>query len=276
VKNWLPLLADYLGLIKRCKVEYLLRNGVRFLVRTKSKDKSMILEVWVDKCYTPPGFEIHENDVIVDIGAHIGAFSIYAANRAKTGLVYSLEPVTDNFELLQHNVQLNRITNIIPVKKAVTKYTGTREMFVQLEDTTMHSFYNPKGLASKTLVSTITLADFMRNYSIDHIDFLKMDCEGAEYEILMGCPDGLLNRIRRISFESHPRGGIYNQNTIAEFLKKKGFKVALDPSMGIVYASRRENNVKNNSCLSCAQEDHSNREARFYTIFSEPSGKPID
>ena len=198
----------------------------------------MILEVWVDKCYTPPGFEIHDNDLIVDVGAHIGTFSIYAANRAKKGLVYSLEPVTDNFELLQHNIQLNRITNVIPVKKAITKYTGHREIFVQLGDTTMHSFYNPKGIARKMRVSTITLADFMRDYSIDHIDFLKMDCEDTEYEILIGCSDRTLNRIRKISFESHPRDGIYNQNMIAKFLKDKGFRVALDPSMNIVYASR--------------------------------------
>lgn len=238
IKNWFTFLADYFGLVKKGEIKYILRNGIQFLTRAKSKDKSMLLEVWIDKSYTPPGFEIHENDLIVDIGAHIGSFSIYAAGFAKRGLVYSLEPVHSNFELLERNVELNGFTNIVPVEKAVTEKSGQREIFVQLGDTTMHSFYNPRGKSRKTLVRTITLADFMRDYSIDQIDFLKMDCEGSEYEILIGCPDQILERIKRISMESHPLGGSQNQNWMIKHLKKKGFKVTLNPSIKTVYAWR--------------------------------------
>jgi FkbM family methyltransferase len=241
VKNWLPFLADYCGLIKTGKVKCFLRNGVKFLMRTKSKDKSVILEVWVDKCYNPPGFEIHENDLVVDVRAHIGSFSIYAARLAKQGLVYSIEPVSDNFELLERNAELNGITNIVPVNKAITESSGQREIFVQLEDTTMHSFYNPKGEARKTLVRTTTLEDFIRDYSIDKIDFLKMDCEGSEYEIFMGCPNEILDKIERISMESHPMSGNRNQKMMATYLERRGFKVILNPKIGTLYAFRREN-----------------------------------
>ncbi|MFB3888669.1 MAG: FkbM family methyltransferase [Candidatus Bathyarchaeia archaeon] len=241
VRNWVRFLMDYSGLAGKGEVTYFLRNGLKFLARTNSKDKAVILEIFADRSYTPPGFEIHENDLIVDVGAHIGSFSIFAANAAKHGRVYALEPVPDNFLMLQRNIQLNGISNIVPVQKAMAQSSGEREIFVQLGDTTMHSFYNSRGEARKTLVKTTTLADFLRDYSIDRIDLLKMDCEGSEIEILMGCPDDVLARVKRISMESHPLNGTYSGVSMKDHLEQKGFTVTSNPSMGTIYAYRREN-----------------------------------
>lgn len=238
VKNWMAFFSDYLGWAKRKTVVYNLRNGVKFLVRTGSKDKSMILEIWADKCYTPPGFEIQEHDLIVDIGSNIGAFSIFASGYAKKGTVYSIEPVTENFELLERNSKLNKITNIVLIRKAITESSGERQIFVQLGDTTMHSFYNPKGESKKTTVNTLSLNNFMELYKIEKIDFLKMDCEGSEYEILFGTPEKTLRKIKKISMESHPLDEKRNLDSMEKYLEQKGFKVSSNRKIGILYASK--------------------------------------
>ncbi len=238
VRNWYDLLADYLGLLRQQEKVYILRNGAKFLARTGSKDKSMILEIWIDKCYTPNGFEIRERDLVVDIGSHIGTFSIYAAQRAKLGTVYSIEPVVDNFELLKQNLGLNNLENCVPIQKAITGRSGKRQIFVQQGDTTMHSFYNPKGRAKKTVVGTLSLGDLIKYYKIDFIDFLKMDCEGTEYEILFSTEDENFDKIGRISMESHPIDASRNVGSMKSFLESKGFEVKTNSNFGTLYARK--------------------------------------
>ena len=65
----------------------------------------------------------------------------------------------------------------------------------------------------------------MNREKINSIDFLKLDCEGAEYEILFKCPDKILNRIKIISMEYHEIDKKRNKKTLIRFLKSKGFKV---------------------------------------------------
>lgn len=63
----------------------------------------------VNKQYTPKGFEIKSHEIIIDIGAHIGCFSVFAGRHAREGLVISYEPAEDNFRQLQKNIQLNGV-----------------------------------------------------------------------------------------------------------------------------------------------------------------------
>lgn len=234
----MPFLKDYLGLLKAPSSICFLRNGTGFFTRPKTKDKSMMLEIWVDRCYTPENFQIQDDDVVVDVGSNIGSFSVYAAQLAKLGVVYSLEPVTSNFEILKQNLNLNKIRNCIPIKKALTGSSGKREIFVQMNDTSMHSFYNPKGIAEKVLVDTLSLDDFMRIYHIEFIDFLKMDCEGSEYEILYNTNESIFEKIGKISMECHPLYGRNSIDSMKNFLTSKGYKIKTNDDSGILYAIR--------------------------------------
>jgi FkbM family methyltransferase len=226
------------------------KNGIKFGVRPKTIDKEIVDEVFLNRFYTPRGFEINEEDIVVDIGAHIGVFSIFASELAKKGKVYSVEPMPGNIEMLKNNMSINKIENIVPINMAVSNKRGKRKIILG-KSTGMHSFY--LGKSSKTLeVQTICLQDIVEEYKIPRIDFLKVDCEGAEYEILFDCPKHILNIVERMCLEWHNIDSDRNILTLKRFLEEKGFDTGfrMGPGnflvTGYLYASRRNSAISKN------------------------------
>jgi FkbM family methyltransferase len=142
--------------------------------------------------------------------------------------------VPENFALLKENLAMNGITNVIAYPYAVSDKTGTKELHMNAANTGGHSFY---GEGEAKNVGTISLADLMQLNGLDRIDFLKMDCEGAEYEILFGCPASVLSRIGRIAMEYHNLGEGRNCGAMTAFLERNGFKVH-GGAQGMIYAVR--------------------------------------
>ncbi len=76
------------------------------------------------------------------------------------------------------------------------------------------------------------------------MDFLKIDCEGAEYDILFDCPKSILNIIKKIAMEVHTLDKKRNMSIMADFLKKEGFDIEIKPIgdgslINLVYAVRK-------------------------------------
>ena len=69
------------------------------------------------------------------------------------------------------------------------------------------------------------MADYCREKKIDAIDFLKVDCEGAEYDILLNLDDHLLSRIKKIAMETHDDVNEHRHGELVEFLRAHGFFV---------------------------------------------------
>lgn len=205
IKNWPVYIFDRLRLIKGKFIIYYFRNGQKMKIRAgttdRIPDRIPINEVFVYNDYTPKGFEIKGQDVVVDIGAHIGSFSVFASRFASK--VYSFEPVNDNYVILQENLEMNKIKNVYSFKMAVSDKTGEKELFICDNNCGGHSFYINGKSSKKTMVPTISLEDLMVSNNIYAIDFLKMDCEGAEYDILLNCPKRILDKIKKISMEYH-------------------------------------------------------------------------
>src|SRR3990167_6652949 len=89
-----------------------LRDGTKFLRRAGSFDRFVIWEVWSLHDYDKGGFEIKPKDTVIDIGAQIGAFSVYAAKKASKGKVIAYEPFLESFKILETNRKLNKIKNL--------------------------------------------------------------------------------------------------------------------------------------------------------------------
>lgn len=237
IKNPQDYLLDYLGM-KQGNFYYKMRDGSKYIVRGMTNDRNIFNEVLIHKIYNPPGFEIKKGDIVMDIGAHIGTFSIFASQYAKA--VYSFEPVPENFHLLQENIQANQKSNIISVNKAVSLASGKRDLFIDKENRGGHSFYSDSDKKSANIVAqTVSLTDFFAEQKIAKIDFLKIDCEGGEYDILFGCPKSALNIIDKISMEYHPIDQARNARTLKAFLESNGFSVNLVESMNLLYAARK-------------------------------------
>jgi len=240
LQNWPLYFADRLRLVRGRYIVYVLRDGTRYRLRPNGMDRIILHEVWVRKIYTPSGFEVRDNSVVVDIGAQVGMFTIFAAKQAGNGKVYAFEPEPENFELLRQNIELNGAANVIPAKKAVSERKGRATLFICKDNSGGHSLYGAEN-GAKIEVQTVSLKDIFEDNGLAKIDFLKMDCEGAEYGILLNCPDSILGRISRISMEYHNIDNKKNVSSLKKFLAGKGFEVktkAFDDIVGMIYAKR--------------------------------------
>lgn len=237
IKNYPLYLKDYFGKIKNKYALYKLRNGLRYKLRGGSTDRFIINEVWIHKSYNPKGFEIKQNDIVVDIGAHAGIFTILASYYAKDGKVYAFEPMKENYELLKENIKLNYAKNIEPINKAVSAKSGKLKFYVsQTKNKGQNSLYKLSDTQKQISVGKISFKDFIKK--IPRIDFLKIDCEGAEYEILFSLSKAEFQKIKKISMEFHNYGK-YTGKDLAKVLHSNNFKVKLiqDGKMfGRIYA----------------------------------------
>ncbi len=242
VKNWPSFFVEWSKLTgRRGPFVMKMRDGMRLLVRPRSEDKSLIREVVLNREYAPEGFEIGSHDTVIDIGAHIGTFTITSARSAREGIVYAFEPVQANYELLLRNIELNNLKNVVPTKTAVAKDTGKGEMFVQEDATTGHSFHY-RCNRNPVVVDTTSLEGFVDRAGIKKIDFLKMDCEGAEYDILTNCPERIFSMIQRIGMEYHFCEDKKNPQVLVDILEDNGFKVTMSSPKewgGLIFATKR-------------------------------------
>ncbi len=204
IKNWKIPILHYFGLRKKEDiVEF--KNGVRCIIRNKS-DSIAFLEVfflntndWIEE------FKIKEKDIVVDIGAHVGYFSIYSSINAKNGKIFAFEPYSKSFEVLKKNLEINQITNVIPQNLGVTKESGTSTLYFKKNYAIGNSIYKNTDSDSNIEIKTISLQDIIKNNSLQRINILKLDCEGAEYQILLNLDHQTLEKIDKIVSEIHPR-----------------------------------------------------------------------
>lgn len=224
-KNWPIYFCDYLGFIKKRNIVYKDRNNTKYIIRAGTPDRLVVNDIILHKCYNKHGFEFKDDDLIIDIGAHIGIFSILASKFVRRGKIFSLEPALENFILLKNNVKINNVKNIVAINKAVSNKSGKKTLFTSSDSNVSHSFFKELSSGNKILVNTISLNDFIRKYNIKKIDFLKMDCEGAEFEILFGCSKKTLALIKKIGMEYHNIDDKKNVHKLKYFLEDNGFKI---------------------------------------------------
>jgi FkbM family methyltransferase len=219
---------DYFGFLNKGNLIYTVRKN-KYSTRLKTRDCATIAEVELLAVYQPDDFEIKEHDTVIDIGAHIGTFSVQAAKSAYKGKIYSFEPFPENFSLLQQNLQLNKIENVTPYRTAISDCGGFAPLFISKDNSGGHSLIKNAPAVRNSInsirVETKALEQIVQENKIKHINFLKMDCEGSEYNILLSTPEGLFKKIDKISVECHNIGKISNKKIVNELLEKRGFDI---------------------------------------------------
>ncbi len=175
IRNWPVYFLDYAGLMKDNRVVYIFNSGTKISTRLGTSDRNIINEVWLTDVYQPKGFEIKKGDIVLDIGAHIGTFSLLASLVADA--VYAYEPAPENFEVLQQNITMNRAKNIIAMRAAVAGVAGSRELFLRANDPCMHSMYFKSPLTTK--ITATSLEEIVTKNNIDHIITFSKTLENA-------------------------------------------------------------------------------------------------
>ena len=220
-KNWIYFFLSRFG---REEGILYLRNGCKFKFRVRKGDRAAINEVFLLHSYgmRTRKFAIGEEDIVLDIGAHIGSFTIYAARKCKNGRIYAVEPVKDNFDLLCENIRLNNLSNVIPINAALGASETQKQIFLN-DLITASLVWQSTGKTE--WVKVITLDTLFNDHHLDRIDFLKMDCEGSEFDILMNANKETIGKIFRIALEFHNIGPSKNAVALSNFLRELGFQV---------------------------------------------------
>ena len=162
--------------------------------------------------------------VAFDIGANIGYYVILESKMCKK--VYAIEPEISNFNLLNKNISLNKLSNVITFNKAISDKLGDIDFFISVKSN-MHSIYSDykdNNIVEKIKVKALSLDEFCIQNNV-YPDFLRMDIQGGEYQVFKGMND-ILKKSLIIFMELHPQmmkeeHTLYILNT----LKTNGFDV---------------------------------------------------
>ena len=166
---------------------------------TSLADLFVIKEVFIHETYKDILPLLTEGDVrFVDIGANLGSFSIWLAQQCNVVSSYCFEPEPDSFRLLSFNLSLNGCEGVTPIHAAVG---GTqREISIQLKSsspggTSIYSDGCSDAVqdSSRTRIKVVAFSQWL-NEAATPFDLLKLDCEGAEWEIVRACGHILAER----------------------------------------------------------------------------------
>lgn len=238
IENWHTVMLDWSGFVHQPYV-LRMRNGVRFLIRPGIIDFGSIYEVFIEDCYKLRSLNrIMPGDVAVDIGANIGAFSAAALKAGAS--VHAFEPQPETFKALKANLGLQQNGRWKAHQSAVGSKKGTATLYFGKSPVlaTLHRGLFPADNTDSVVVEMTTLQDIVSAMPGQRIDVLKMDCEGAEFDILENAPDSAFSRIGRIILEFHEFDG-HTGAQLATFLRGKGFTVELNRrggNFGMMYA----------------------------------------
>lgn len=200
------------------------RSGLA--VRCRLAAHRMFGEVWFDHDYDVPGVALRKGDLVIDIGANQGFFTCYAAWKGCS--VYAFEPDRENFTLLESNVAANGFTAQVKLfPNAVKGEGGSTTLYRTAQlgggmHTTNAAVAEKLGLVAKdgVEVTSVTLPEFLSRERIERIRLIKMDCEGAELEIVESLDRQTAVRIDSMALEYHPAA--YSPSRLVRFLEDLG------------------------------------------------------
>ena len=175
----------------------LIKHGSYGCVRANYEDALVIHEIFERQIYK--SLEINSNDIVLDLGAHVGAFAVWACEQGAKKVV-SVEPYPINYRLLVKNAKNFPIETIHAA--VVGDGCKTTTLFVQghSQSNTIVEARRPHGRDHRIEVPTISFDALLREYRPTK---MKMDIEGGEYAIFLPDPPRAFRSVRRVIAELH-------------------------------------------------------------------------
>ena len=170
-----------------------------------------------------PGYSPGPTDTVIHIGAHIGVSVLVAASESPQGTIHAVEAAQDTFNLLRINIALNRAENIRPHLLAISDKPGEVRLYHNIGHWG-HSITRPMSAHYET-VPAVSLKQFLDENDVARCQFLYLNCEGAEFPILMGASASTLQRFDRILADCHPHlAGGRRAEDLAAHLQAAGLR----------------------------------------------------
>ena len=251
---------------------YLLMTRVhRFLHR--NKDDIHLLKIHVPKDHYQyfcrigmgdflPGHEGHivgrftpkEGDTVIDIGAHIGRYTITSSKQVgNTGKVLAIEADPDNFQLLKRNIALNNLKNVLPLNYAVFSTRTRMKLYEQSASAKYNSLMLARAAKTKNYVevNADTLDSILKLNEVNQVNWIKIDVEGAEFEVLKGSTKTLSTDNVSLFIEIHNIDDPSHYHNIIDFLKYRNYEITFEQryegsgESHVIF--RKKNNDDNNN-----------------------------
>ncbi len=187
------------------------------------------MEFFYQKVYED--FDFGKDSVVVDVGANIGTFTMYALHRGASK-VYALEPVQSAFDDLNNTLKSDKV---VPLQIAISDSNSELDMYTIPWNDTIASFDKNHiveySQGEQNIISfkvkTQKFVDFMHEQDLEKIDLLKVDIEGAEYMMFDAIDDDTLMKVDRLLLEFHDNHNGEFRKHILDRLDKTGFEYTL-------------------------------------------------
>ena len=198
--------------------EIRLRDGSIITASPENALWAHFSDIWYHLSYTRH-CEIPRDALVVDIGANVGVFSLFAARHAR--LVYALEPASSNFFRLVSSV--SHVKNVVPLNLACGAQDGRGVLDLSINPVSF-SLLTSGSPGKQESVEVVTLGTLFERFNITGCDFLKLDCEGSEFDIILDSDLSLWRRVSRIVMEYHDHlSERFSHRDLLQKLDKVGF-----------------------------------------------------
>ncbi len=227
VRNPLPAVLDRLGL-RSTPYPMTTRDGMVMEIRPGTGDFFGFYEIVLRGDYFASGQLLAPGQTVIDVGANIGCFTVAAARRVGAGgHVYAFEPEESTFRQLQRNIEMNRLTNVTAMRMAVGGNEGEIVLHADANRLFSSIYAEVNGRATthgtEQRVPVITLDRLMHERGIARCHYLKLDCEGAEHDIVSAMTAQTAGCIEGITMEVHKVPG-QDGHTLGQRLAALGFE----------------------------------------------------
>ncbi|TSC24491.1 MupA/Atu3671 family FMN-dependent luciferase-like monooxygenase [Corallococcus sp. Z5C101001] len=252
-----------------------LPNGMTVFHHTAHQTAGIAKEVFGDQVYLKHGLTYRDGDVIFDVGANIGLFTLFASQQCRNPTLYAFEPIPPTFELLKANVEAHGLdvklfNRGVSDKRETAEFTfyplmsglsgrfadveadrqEARSMFLhyldpqeraasQLTEEQIDALLEERYRAQTFPCPLIPLSDVIREHGITRIDLLKIDVERSEMYVLRGIRDEDWPKIGQLALEVHSKELLQEAS---ELLKARGYELEVDDAV-IIEADARQPGV---------------------------------
>jgi FkbM family methyltransferase len=228
---------------------HLTHNQYSFLIRDSHEDPSndhnldfkIINETWVENVYRIHDWQFSSPGIFVDIGANIGAVSLFVDNfnsnrdRGSKIRVFAVEPEPNNIALLKDNIANNPVERITVVENAMWYEDKLVPITQKGGNSSIINLNNENYIE----VSAITLETFFNKYNIKEVDVMKIDVEGAEFDLIINTPAETLAKIKRLVLEFDKSFDGSFGKMVEKLAKQFGIEILGSPERGgYIYANR--------------------------------------
>jgi FkbM family methyltransferase len=234
--NWFEIYSRRFLTGRSGNWELALRGGPVLEVADKNTALPIIVEVWDERVYGELPLKKDAHACVVDVGANIGSFTTLVLHSFPEAHVVSIEPEPHNAALLRRNIERNSFSKRCRViESALGSHIGEVTLYRTGENTGTNSLYTQTK--DSVRVPCTTLDALFESATIEHCAILKVDCEGAEYDIFESASKTTLAKIDHVILEWHEITGKSVAN-VRELLESNGFEISESKTHRLLFAKR--------------------------------------